>query len=241
MMFGYYWHSGEMGSRKVLDDVRQPRCGVHPGIPFMYVGKVGQRRRYLCPFYKCNKQGEEISKLVIDEEVETREDPLIRRKKIELQRVEEMGLFLSFVAASGLPLDQGSEANMDPPYADIRCTIAGRPHSFELAEVINEIVAARLSPKRKTKDGGFSYSQEQSFLQILSTKVSKLYENDAGPVDLVLHFDLRWGSEKAMIDQIKKHTRRLMLLTTDGPFYRVWIFDHFAKKIVWVGPEKWHS
>jgi hypothetical protein len=120
-MFGYYWDSGEMGSRKVPDPKRQSRCGAHPQTPFMYVAKVGQGRRYLCPFYKCDKQGDEIGSVVIDEEVEIPKDPRIDLKKAD----REMAVFKSFVA-SGVAIDKGSRSNAEPPYPDIRCTISGK-------------------------------------------------------------------------------------------------------------------
>jgi hypothetical protein len=232
-MFGYFWHSGEMGSRKVLDPTNQRRCGVHPGTPFMYVGKVGDGRRYLCPFYKCDGRGDEVQSVVVDEDVEIPKHPLEGLKKADRQRAEEMAVFESFVSASGITIDKGSAANAESPYPDIRCAILGKLHWFELGEIISEEVAAKLSPKRKAMDGGFSFKQERPFTQVVEKKATKKYETQGAPVALLLHFDLRWGSRSVVVGLIGKHAALLKPLVNDGPFTEVWIYDAFTKCIVW--------
>jgi hypothetical protein len=227
-MFGYYWDSVEMGSRKMHDSTRQPRCGAHPGTPFMYVAKVGQGRRYLCPFYKCDKQGDEIGSVVIDEEVEIPRDPWIDLKKAD----REMAVFKSFVA-SGVAIDKGSESNAEPPYPDVRCTISGKLHWFELGQIIDKEVAAKTSPRRNRMDGGFGFSQETPFVYIVKDKATKTYETLGAPVDLVLHFDLHLGTKRVIQDQIQKHAALLKTLVNEGPFSRVWIYDEYTKSIVW--------
>jgi len=227
-MFGYYWDSGEMGSRKMRDSNPQPRCGAHPATPFMYVGKVGQGRRYLCPFYKCDKQGDEIGSVVIDEEVEIPKDPLIGLNKAD----REMAVFKSFIGASEIAIDEGS-SNAEPPHPDIRCTVAGKLHWFELGQIIDKEVAAKTSRTRKTMDGGFGFSQETPFVYIVKDKATKTYETLGAPVDLALHFDLHLGTKRVVIDQILKHAALLKSLVGTGPFSRVWIYDEYTKCIVW--------
>ena len=100
---------------------KQPRCGTHDETPFMYVGKVGQARRYLCPFYKCDRQGDEVARFVLDDQVATVEDPLAKLRKRDRKPSKEMAVFKSFVSAVGLDVDEGSEVSASEPYPDIRC------------------------------------------------------------------------------------------------------------------------
>src|SRR5262249_5446799 len=64
-----------MGSRIEASSNTQPR-GNHQSRPFMYVGRVGDGRRFLCPLYKCDEQGEDLTSSVVDEEVVIPGDPL---------------------------------------------------------------------------------------------------------------------------------------------------------------------
>lgn len=231
-MFGYFWYGSEMGSRIEPNPEKQPR-GNHNGEPFRYIGRVGQGRRYLCPLYKCTEQGAEVSPFVVDEEIETPKDPLDGLRKEERKRVIEMTVFKAFALASALPIDQGSETNEEPPNPDIRCTISGKLHWFELGQIISPDVAAKINPKRRTSEGGFSFDQEIPFVDIVTKKATKKYETQGAPVDLILHFDLRLGSMSVVQRQIEKHAELLKSLVIGGPFARVWIFDEWKKTIVW--------
>jgi hypothetical protein len=108
MTYGYFPYAGEMGSRIELNPnpEDQPR-GNHLELPFMYIGKVGQGRRYLCPLYKCNEEGPEVASPVLDEEVAIPRDPLESFGKEEKKRVIEMTTFKLFALVSGLALDDG--------------------------------------------------------------------------------------------------------------------------------------
>jgi hypothetical protein len=232
-MFGY--HSSRLGRRKETDAKKQPR-GNHPGLPFMYIGKVGEGRRYECPLYKCNEQGPMVAEAVTDEEVRLPAEPLADLKSAERKRVLEMLVFQSFASASGLPIDEGSAENRDPDYPDILCTISGQRYWFELGQIIHEDVAEKVNPKRRNLDGGFTYDQEQPFVDLVTSKSSKKYTTEGVPVDLILHFDLRFGSASAVKRLCEKHTALLEKLTTRGPFKRVWVFDDFKKIVIWPLP-----
>ncbi len=60
-MFGY--HINEPGHRLGPQTAKQPRCN-HIGLPFMYIGKDGNGRRYKCPLYKCDRHGEVVAEAV---------------------------------------------------------------------------------------------------------------------------------------------------------------------------------
>ena len=105
--------------------------------------------------------------------------------------MEEMSVFNSFAIASPLAIDEGSAVNAFPPYPDIRCTISGQLHWFELGQIISEEVAEKTNARRRRIGGGFSFSQEGSFVEIARKKATKAYQTQGAPVDLILHFDLR--------------------------------------------------
>ena len=222
-MFGY--HVNEPGRRLQTHGPKQPR-GNHPGVPFMYIGKDCEGRRYRCPYYKCDEEGPVVAVSVVDEEVQVPTNPLDDLRGDERKRTLEMLVFLSFASASGLPIDEGSPENGAPCYPDIACTISGQPYWFELGQIINEEVAEKLNPKRRKQEGGFSYDQEKPFVERVNDKATKRYKTEGAPVDLVLHFDLRLGSAATVKRLIEKHATLLDSLTTVGPFKRVWIFDN---------------
>jgi hypothetical protein len=228
-MFGYHVN---LPWRRLDDAGRQPR-GNHPGVPFMYIGKEGEGRRYRCPLYKCDELGPVVADSVVDEEVQLPPDPLANLKSAERKRALEMLVFLSFAPASGLPIDEGSPENRDPDYPDILCTISGQKYWFELGRIINEEVADKLNPNRRKKVGGFSFNQEEPFVDIVSDKATKKYNTEGAPVDLILHFDLRFGSAATAQQLCAKHEALLKSLTIIGPFKRVWVFDEFNKNLVW--------
>ena len=123
--------------------------------------------------------------------------------------------------------------NEKSPLPDIGCTISGKPHYFELGEIISEDVAEAVNPKRWGRDPGFSFSQENPFLYIVAKKATRTYTTDGAPVDLILHFDLKLGSRGVIDGLIQKHGERLKNLVTDGPFLGVWIYDSYTNFVVW--------
>jgi hypothetical protein len=144
-----------------------------------------------------------------------------------------MLVFLSFAPASGLPIDEGSPENRDPDYADILCSISGQKYWFELGRIINEEVADKLNPNRRKQAGGFSFNQETPFVYVVNEKATRNYETEGAPIDLILHFDRRFGSAVAAQLLCEKNEALLKSLTTTGPFNRAWVFDEFNKNVVW--------
>ncbi len=230
LMFGY--HVKERGQRLKTDGKKQPR-GNHPELPFMYIGKIGEGRRYKCPLYKCGEQGAVIAESVVDEEVQLPPDPFANLNIAEKKRAVEMLVFQSFAPSSGLPIDEGSAENRDPHYPDILCTISGQRYWFELGQIIHEEMAQKVNPKRRKLDSGFSYDQEGPFVDLVTSKASKKYVTEGAPVDLILHFDPRFGTATAVRRLCEKHIALLEKLTTMGLFKRVWVFDDFKKVVVW--------
>jgi hypothetical protein len=160
----------------------------------MYIAKEGEGRRYKCPYYKCDEKGPIVAVSVADVDVQLPPNPFDGLRGADRKRAVEMAVFQSFVLACGLPIDEGSAESRDPDYPDILCTISGQKYFFELGQIINETVAEKLNPKRRTLEGGFSYDQEKPLVDVVCSKSAKTYTTEAAPVDLILHFDRRRDS-----------------------------------------------
>ena len=142
MMFGYFEYGREMGSQIQSNPKKQPRCN-QAERPFMYIGKVGAGRRYLCPLYKCTEVGQAVAKFVTEEEIEIPSEPLDGLRKEERQRIEEMSVFKSFASVAPIPIDEGSAMNADQPNPDIRCNIGSQtipiPGQAEAVQQVNKV------------------------------------------------------------------------------------------------------
>ena len=229
-MFGYHVIEGR---HPQTDAKKQPRCN-HPRAPFLYIGKSGDGRRYKCPYYKCEEQGAMVAEMVVDEQVESPQpDCSTGARAAEKKRALESAVFQKFASNCGLPVDEGSAENRDPDYPDILCTISGQRYLFELGEIIHQNVAEKVNPRRRAWDGGFAIDQEHPFVELVNSKAAKTYTTDGLPVDLILHFGLRFGTTASVRLLCERHTDLLESLTTKGPFKRVWVFDVDDESIVW--------
>jgi hypothetical protein len=68
---------------------------------------------------------------------------------------------------------------------------------------------------------------------VVNEKAMRRYETEGALVDLILHFDLRFGSSATAQRLCEKNEKLLKSLITNGPFKRVWVFDEFNRKVVW--------
>ncbi len=151
-----------------------------------------------------------------EEVIDTPFDPLSKLKKDARKSAVEMAIFRAFGAASSLAIDEGSEQNRNPDYPDVECTISGALHFFELGRIISSEVAEKLDPNRRKPESGFSFNQEQPFLDIVDSKKRKKYTTDGEPVDLILHFDLRLGTTATVERLIQRNPGLLECLYTEA-------------------------
>ncbi len=236
LRFGYFWFPRGMGSRTNSNPVRQCRCNRHDELPFLYIGKSGRSRQFLCPFFQCNERGEVVAISVPDEDEPSPEvEPVSPMSNEERKRNLEMTAFRSFTSVSGLVIDEGSVTNEQPPKPDIRCTISGKPRWFEMAQIISEKVAANINLKGHASKRGFSFNQEDPFVDVVRKKLTKRYETGGAPVDLILHFNLRLGKSSVVRNLIQRYSVLLDSLVSTGPFARVWIFDEWRREVIWSG------
>jgi len=230
-MFGYHWNRG-VGTLREINPSNQER-GNHPGVPFMYIGKVGHGRQFLCPLYKCDEHGLKVADYVEDEFVQLPANPLNGLRAAERKRAVEMSVFLSFALSGGLEIDEGSVESRDPEYPDIECMVSSQKYFFELGRIISGEVAEKLNPNRRKPEGGFAYDQEKPLLEVVNGKIGKKYTTEGAPVDLVLHFDLRLGTAATVASLIERTPKRFDSLCTTGPFKRVWVFDEHTRQVIW--------
>jgi len=149
--------------------------------------------------------------------------------------LEELEVFDAFVVAGQIAVDLGSRANAPTPEPDIRCTITGRVHYFELGEITDQSVARATADALKYDEPcGTAFSQAEPFTYIIGRKRNKTYSTSGAPVELVLYYRTQsppWPQYFA--DLLASSLAELDALVTDGPFHRVWIFDFCHNAILW--------
>jgi hypothetical protein len=179
--------------------------------------------------YKCEEKGEVVAIDVLEEVIPdftNPDDGLISKQRKELR------LFERFAEAARLQVDEDTAANRNPPLPDIFCKILGKPRWFELGEIINTDVGEKVNPKRKRRDPGFSINQGEAFFRIVEKKRSRKYKTNGESVDLLLHFDLRFGAGPVALFLIKEHVTALTSLINEGPFQTIWIYDDHMKAVL---------
>jgi hypothetical protein len=159
-------------------------------------------------------------------------EALPNSKKTEL---EELEIFRAFAAAARIDFDSGSEVSAPIPEPDIRCTINGDLHCFELGEITDQPVARSTADALKYDEPrGTAYSQTEPFVYIIRKKRTKTYATNGATVHLVLYYRTQhapWPSYFA--DLLASSLPDLEALVSGGPFQRVWIFDFVKKLVLW--------
>jgi hypothetical protein len=149
--------------------------------------------------------------------------------------LEEIEVFDAFVAAAGIAVDANSGANASAPEPDIRCTVAGALHYFELGEITDQPVARTLADALKYDEPrGTAFSQTEPFAYIIAKKRTKTYTTTGARVDLILYYRTQYAPWASYFtDMLTSNMTALDALTIGGPFQRVWIFDFNKATILW--------
>ncbi len=134
-----------------------------------------------------------------------RDSPSLRRayqimflhlKGNDLKRAREWGLFVRFCEAGGLDVDPAEVDMLDPPLPDLKVDVFGRPHFFELGEVVQEDWLHALVRREKAMekrplppiDSPLPVLSAWSPLEvIIDRKMKKRYDPDSKPWSLVLY------------------------------------------------------
>ena len=149
--------------------------------------------------------------------------------------LEELEVFDAFTAVAGLAVDPDSRVNAPIPEPDIRCTIRGALHYFELGEITDQSVARATADALKYDEPrGTAFSQIEPFAYIIGKKRTKIYRTNAAPVELVLYYRTQHAPWPAYFaDLLASSMADLDALVIGGPFQRVWIFDFVNKTVLW--------
>ncbi len=149
--------------------------------------------------------------------------------------LEELDVFDAFAIASSVTVDPQSRANAPAPEPDIRSTIGGVLHYFELGEITDQPVArATADALKHDEPRGTAFSQTEPFTYIIAKKGTKTYITNGAPVDLVLYYRTQhapWLSY--LTEMVAGNMAALDALITGGPFQRVWIFDFNKGAVLW--------
>jgi hypothetical protein len=70
-------------------------------------------------------------------------------------------------------------------------------------------------------------------IEMIRKKTRRSYETDGAPVDLVLYYDKQYPHEQFLAEYVSKYSGEIKALISTVPFQRVWIFNHWNKKVLW--------
>jgi hypothetical protein len=153
----------------------------------------------------------------------------------EKTELEELEVFNAFAAVAEADIHSGSGINARSPEPDIRCTIKGQLHYFELGEITDQSVARCTADALKYDEPrGTAFSQSEPFSYIIGKKRTKTYTSHGAPVELVLYYRSQSPPLASHFSELlARSAADLEALVANGPFRRVWIFGFAKKRILW--------
>jgi hypothetical protein len=150
----------------------------------------------------------------------------------------ERQIFEEFVKAADLEVEISSIRSERPPLPDVSCLIVGERYYFELAEIADNDLARNLALTEKdlkTRGGAFSYSDPLQ--RVFQIKVAKNYAAPTGKLELLAYFDKQYPPtfDDSYIPREVGSLAKSMI--TSGVWRRIWFYDNWNKRILWVHPE----
>lgn len=160
----------------------------------------------------------------------------------------ELAVFLDFARVAGLSVDRESQTSGGTNKPDIRCTIDGATHYFELARLLDQRAAKMELARRRGKvirGEDWNHRIRVPERVVLQAKLAKSYDTGEDPVDLVLYYD--WGPladgpqsmpppfglTPSFVDSVI----RPVLSTGMGPYCRVYFYDRPTQAMLLEFPE----
>lgn len=158
---------------------------------------------------------------------------LSNSRKTEIEELEVFTAFAAVVAEARI--DLGSGINAVSPEPDIRCTVAGAPHYFELGEITDQPMAKSTADAIKYDEARTcAFSQERPFAYVIEKKRSRPYTTGGAPVELLLYYRTQPPPPASHFKALLNNTAfDLQALVASGQFQRVWIFDFSEKCLLW--------
>jgi hypothetical protein len=136
-------------------------------------------------------------------------------------------LFVRFCEAGKLDVNPAEVDMLDPPWPDLRAEVFGRPHYFELGEVVQQdwIKALAQQEKRLIIDSPLPLTAVWSPLEsIIQKKVSKKYVPQATPLSLLLYSERNaphWAVIETLVRERKPEIRASF---ENSAFDHLWLF-----------------
>ncbi len=163
---------------------------------------------------------------------------------VAMKSDHERRVFLQFVKAANIHVEEDSVESRPEPEPDIRCIWAGESVYFELARLLDReapklrVRALKIAPQQVAVDPKRFGLPERDMLR---TKLSKSYQTDGLPLELLLYFDAENPLVAGTIPpfDFAMHARTVMApLLTPMPAHirRVWVFERYRGSVLWSYP-----
>ena len=165
-------------------------------------------------------------------------------KKEEQKEQYQQQIFEKFAIAANtshqLGIEVASISNQRPPLPDIYCTILGRPHYFEITEIVDEGLAKNVTTSiketvktKKTIIPGVPFSQDNPLLKAFTQKAGKSYSELDGPLELLAFYQKQYPPSADLLTPETLCALNLIVAQMTGQaWWRVWIFNCWNDKII---------
>jgi hypothetical protein len=154
----------------------------------------------------------------------------------EQKALRERTIFAQFAEVAGLQVEPASITSERPPKPDVSCLIEGEPHYFEMCEVTDEGLAARITQSIKTMSitAGF-FRQDGPLLKVLEDKAQKDYETNEGKLELLIYYDRQSSPPNGGLRESTQRQLHLIAKTMlSERWSRMWIYDANEHEVLWM-------
>ena len=151
----------------------------------------------------------------------------------DLKRAREWHLFVRFCEAGGLDVDPAEVDMLDPPFPDLKADVFGRPHFFELGEVVQEDWLRALARHEKAT-GKRPLGPIESPLPVLTVwspleviigkKMKKRYDPDSKPLSLVLYSERNSPPWDVLQPLIEERRSEIGVSFDSSEFDHLWLY-----------------
>jgi hypothetical protein len=152
----------------------------------------------------------------------------------------ERQMFTGFAAVAGLRVDVASILSRDPPEPDIAFALDGQFHFVELVEITDESLARRHSiALQKAVVIGGAFSQVVPLVDAFRRKSDKRYATRGAPLWLLAYYDKQFPAVSFDPQLIVREVGSMAAeMVESGIWQKVWVYDSWRQRILWVYPEK---
>jgi len=145
----------------------------------------------------------------------------------DLKQAREWDLFVRFCEAGELGVDPADVDMLDPPWPDLKAEISGRPHYFELSEIVQQdwMKALAQQEKKTIIDSPLPLTSVLSPLEsILQKKVRKKYVPQATPHSLLLYWERNAPNWAVIEPLVEERKPEIQASFENSVFDHLWLF-----------------